>query len=543
MSIRAKGPLGRTLRPAALNIAMSACLAGAAATAFGQEPGADESLEAKLDRLEQVILQQQADLESQRKQLAEQYQLIQQLQAEREGGTAPSPAAPAEVEADAAPVEALAQEPAPAADESDPGMGQQAAEAEFQRRKRAGAADRAVNAQATLYDPSNTVFDPEFPGAWHLPGTTAAMKIGGYVNLSLINSLDPLETTDRFIVGSIPPEGVQNPDARSGFSVTANQTRVNLEVREQTTHGSLRAFIEGDFEGSGDAFRLRHAFGQYGQLLAGKTWSTFANLEAQPEGVDFEGINGAVIIRQSQLRFFPELGRDLSLVMALEDPRTDIVNGTGDQGFWDLAISLDRLPLASLGSWNYKVGVIARELTGTYTSADPDVPATGPEELPVDDAIGWGITTSGRKAFSRLGDNDFLLWQVTYGEGIGHYLNDLNTIGGGDAVFDPQGQLQPLPVFAGYLSFQHKWAKTSRWVRNWPGLLRSNVTVSWVDIDTFDFQDGGDYAQTLRFSINALYFPTQNVRMGVEYLWGQRENKDGSKGSANQVQFSMRYNF
>ena len=37
----------------------------------------------------------------------------------------------------------------------------------------------------------------------------------------------------------------------------------NFEVREQTTRGPMRAFIEWDFKGDASSFRLRHAFGQY----------------------------------------------------------------------------------------------------------------------------------------------------------------------------------------------------------------------------------------------------------------------------------------
>ena len=64
-----------------------------------------------------------------------------------------------------------------------------------------------------------------------------------------------------------------------------------------------------------------------------------------------------------------------------------------------------------------------------------------------------------------------------------------------------------------------------------------------VDINTFDFQDGTDYSETIRASINLFYNPTEHVTMGVEYLWGQRQNKDKTKGSATQLQFSARYTF
>jgi hypothetical protein len=85
------------------------------------------------------------------------------------------------------------------------------------------------------------------------------MKVGGYVNLAIINSFSPLLIPDRFIVGSIPPSGQTVPGAVEGTVVTANQTRVNVEYREQTKQGEIRAFVEGDFRGDSDTLRLRHS--------------------------------------------------------------------------------------------------------------------------------------------------------------------------------------------------------------------------------------------------------------------------------------------
>jgi hypothetical protein len=506
-----------------------------------------ENLAERLERLEQIVVQQQAELEENRQKLADQAKLISELQDRQPSKPGDVSGSGPKIETDPVTLAEQAQPsgtgaPAVVADGTDQGdsreesSGQQAAVAELTRREQEGTAVREVDSQATLYDPSSTVFDPNFPGAWHLPGTTAAMKLGGYVNLALINSFDPLVSTDRFIVGSIPPEGTSVPEARAGTAVSASQTRLNLEVRQQTPGGPLRAFVEGDFEGDGDSFRLRHAYGQYGWLLAGKTLSTFANQEAMPEEVDFEGINGAVLLRQSQLRFFPKFGGQNSFVFSIEDPSTDIENGTGSKGQGDFVFSVDRLPLGGLGAWNYKVSAILRDLEGTPAGA-------GNDTLKTQSATGWGITTSGRKSFAKMRDNNFLLWQLTYGEGIGRYLNDLNTIGGGDATFDPDGRLRALPVLAGFLSYRHNWSRKFALIPQWPGLLRSNFTLSWVSIDNYDFQDDLSYQSTWRASANLLYFPTQDVRVGAELMWGERTNKDKSRGSATQLQISARYDF
>lgn len=260
------------------------------------------------------------------------------------------------------------------------------------------------------------------------------------------------------------------------------------------------------------------------------------DINSRPEEVDFEGLNGELLARQAQVRIFPTFGESMSFKLAMEDPRTDVANGVGARGRADIIASVDRLPLGQLGTWNSRVGFILRDLVGDKTGVPP-------ADKPSGSATGWGITTSGRKAVTRWGDNDFLLWQVTYGDGIGRYFNDLNTVGGGDAVFDPEGKLRPLPVFGGYVSYRHVWPANFLFLKKWRGVLRSNFTASWVFIDNYEFQEDHAYKSTIRGSANMIYLPTPNVEFGMELLWGQRENKDDTKGSATQLQFSARYRF
>jgi hypothetical protein len=506
----------------------------------------DPDLQATLDRMQDLLEQQQEQLDEQRKELAAQRLLIRQLQGKSQVQTAQETAdVPDVVYPETDPTSATAKQadpdaPLPTEDQSGQ---QQAVQALVNQQVVASATKEKKEQEQTeiahkaFYDPSNTIYDPNFPGAWYLPGTTAAMKVGGYVNLSVVNSFDPMLIPDRFIVGSIPPAGVSVAGAEEGTQVSAQQTRINLEYREQTTQGEIRAFVEGDFQGDSDGFRLRHAFGQFRSILAGKTWSTFVDIDSLPEEVDVEGINGQVLLRHSQVRWSPQFGENLKLKLALEDPSTDIFGGQGQRGAFDLVASLDKMPFGKLGLWNYRVGFVLRDLKATESTGEPEL--TGDTKS----TTGWGITTGGRQPISWWSSDDYLLWQLTYGKGIGHYINDLGTVGGGDAVFDPDGKLQALPVFSGYLSYLHRWPLTWRFVDGWPGAMRSSITFSWVDINNFDYQNDTAYNQTLRASINLIYNPTKNIQGGVEYLWGQRQNKDGSKGTATQLQFAMRYLF
>jgi len=509
----------------------------------------ETDLQATVQKMQELLEQQQKQLDEQRKELASQRLLITQLQGETKTKTiaaevpeaeVPDVVYPDEETADAIVEQADPDIAIPDEDQSgqqqavlalatQQGVGPQTEEQKEQ--------DQAEIAQKTFYDPSNTVYDKNFPGAWYLPGTTAAMKIGGYVNLSFVHSFDPLVIPDRFIVGSIPAEGESVSGAVEGTQVSAQQTRVNWEYREQTKPGEIRAFVEGDFQGADETFRLRHAFGQFRTVLAGKTWSTFMDVDSQPEEVDVEGINGQVLRRQSQIRWFPEFGENYNLKISLEDPATDINNAEAQKGPFDLVASLNRMPLGPLGRWNYRVGVVLRELRAINSDSGSD------GSLPTESTVGWGITTGGRQPVTRWGEDDFILWQMTYGEGIGRYINDLSSVGGGDAVFDPAGNLQALPVFSGYVSYMHRWPMKRWFLKTWPGILRSSLTFSYVDINNYEFQDDGAYDRTMRASINLMYNPTKHMQGGLEFLWGERKNKDGSKGRATQFQFAMRYIF
>lgn len=265
---------------------------------------AEPDLQDTLRKLESLLEQQQQELQAQRRELAEQRELIRQLQESQSTGNGQAGTVPGQndpvigvstqaesgeeqvvsaKEQDSAEIQLASDETVEADVSTDSGdnSAQQQALAELAKREKEASLGIEPARTAIQEDPSNTTYDADFPGAWHLPGTTAAMKIGGYVNLAVINSFDPMTISDRFIVGSIPPKGEDIPGARSGTDVTANQTRVNFEVREQTKQGPLRAFVEADFEGDGDTFRLRHAFGQFRWILAGKL--------VDPDGYRLEG--------------------------------------------------------------------------------------------------------------------------------------------------------------------------------------------------------------------------------------------------------------
>jgi hypothetical protein len=296
---------------------------------------------------------------------------------------------------------------------------------------------------------------------------------------------------------------------------------LNFELRETTSRGVLRAFVEGDFAEQNDTFRLRHAFGQFRDILVGKTWSAFTDREAAPEEIDFEGINGKINVRQTQVRWFPKIARDWNLLVSLEDPAPDVTGGEGLSQLPDVVLSVRR---TWFDHWHVKSGLLLRQVRARW-DVNPDVKQH---------ENGWGLTFSAKTAIPRWDQRDNLMFQLNYGDGYGRYVNDLATIGGQDAVFDPDtGVMKTLEVFATYASFQ-KW---------WKDGLRSTFIASFVNIDNHGFQEDAAYHKTSRVSGNLIWSPVARIDIGGELLWGEREDKDGASGTAGQLQLSAKYRF
>lgn len=366
------------------------------------------------------------------------------------------------------------------------------------------------------------------PGAIPLPGTNASLKIGGFVKASFIKSFDPLGSVDRFIVGKIPVTD-SNEFAHDESDISATQSRINLDLREKTAVGNLRAFIEGDFKGSGDTFRLRHAYGQFRDILAGKTWSVFYDPVAHPQELDFEGVNGQVIVRNAQIRYSPSLGKAWDLSVALESPDAEIgsIDFDNEEKKITEADGVSKRPDFSFSVRrnfdrfsHVKLSGIVRQVSAR--SGDK-----------TESEFGWGLNLSGVIKFPKFDERDNLKWQLTYGEGIGRYINDLSSVGGMDGVFNPQGKIKTLPIVAGYAAYQHWWTDKTR----------SSFLVSGVWVDNYSFQPDHSYYKTERISGNITYSPVPRFDLGVELIWGRRTNEDRKRGDAIQALLVGQFRF
>ena len=383
--------------------------------------------------------------------------------------------------------------------------------------------------------PEDVLTAGDFPGSIRVPGTGMASKFGGNVRVGVVDSLDPIGSSDRFVAGLIPVGDLGDSNVfNEGFVISAKRSRLNWDMRLDSSVGQFRAFVEGDFagqSGDSDVLRLRHAYGQYNRFLLGQTWSTLMDTAAIPEDVDFEGLNAQLNVRQPELRFTKGLGLGGPFVFAFEDPSPQISGGTGISRFPDTVARTTKQ-----GEWGHlQLGGILRNIVGVPINDEGN-------ELRDQSAsaFGWGLTFSGNIAVKKWDRRDNFKFQLNFGDGLGRYINDLSTSGDFDAVFDEEFELHTLDVLAFYVAYQH-W-----WKRNPLGLfkaVRSTFVYGYVGVEDLEILAPSFYRSTRRASANFLWSPISEIDLGIEFLWGSRENQDRQDATAKQLQFVATFRF
>lgn len=376
--------------------------------------------------------------------------------------------------------------------------------------------------------PAEVVSAGDFPGSLHVPGTDVALKIGGQVRLTAVHTLEALGTDDRFVTSSIPvgSEQIAGEQARTNYS--ARPSRINLDVRSPTPVTPMRTFIEADFFGEGSTARLRHAFIQTNRFLAGQTWSTFADREAEPRGIDFEGLNAISMIRQPLLRYTLAVQEQLRLALALENPAPDLTGAEGVNLTPDFIARLRWEPKQSRFGFlatteHVQASVLVRTLRGEPTDRPGTTLATE----------GFGLNVSG-VLVPRWDSEDRVKFAFNTGRGIGRYITDLGTLGGQDAMFDPiDDTLRALPVTSAYVGYERLWR---------PKLL-SAFTYGIVDVANLDIQADDSLHRTHRATVNLIWMPFPQTEFVVEFLTGSRVNKDGQRGSSSQFQLGWTFRY
>jgi len=346
-------------------------------------------------------------------------------------------------------------------------------------------------------------------------------KPGGRVKLDIIRDFKPIGSEDSFDPRTIPVPEQEGQNS----NIHAKETRLSLDIRGPAQGKELRMYVETDFYGSSAVLRLRHAYGSWGPILAGQTWSTFVDEDNMPRTIDFESPMAFASVRQAQLRFTKKLATSASMSIALEDNKSNIsipsnVPGKAEYPFPDLT-----------GRYRFDDGKRHFQFSG-FLGAARFRPTTGE----ADNATLYGLAASGKLSTGgrKLGnfmtsDKDSGYATLTWGSGIGRYR------GGPTAVPDFDNNLHPIGGVAWMVGYEHFWS--SKW--------STNGTYSGANTSDEPYYTSAINQQINYGAVNLLYwFLGDRGWMGVEYLYGHRQVFGGGddNAAAHRIQYAIRFN-
>ena len=365
----------------------------------------------------------------------------------------------------------------------------------------------------------NAALDPRYPGFFRLPGTRTLLRIGGYFKTDFIYDLKPAGDGERFIPSTFPipaPVGVNNT------TVSIRPTRMNLDFLIPVSSKSVRFFVEFDMFGSNSTTpRLRHAYAQVANFLAGQTFSNFMDPDAGPDTLEFQGPNSQVLMRDPQLRYSFSLAKKTSLSFSIERASSDLSFKTPE---------FSALPNSPTPDGAIK---IRQEFSKGHLQVATLMrsPAAYLPDGRNESVFGWGVNLAG--AVKVLGSDTFV-YQVAYGAGYERYVNDTSGLGIDAAPDSTENRhLKAVPLAATYGGYQHYW------LRN----LRSSVVYGFAQVENTNLQPGSTFHQSNYSAANLIWNPFGSLNVGTEFLYGWIVKKDKSGANVPRFMFSAKYNF
>lgn len=353
---------------------------------------------------------------------------------------------------------------------------------------------------------------------------------GGYVKLDATSQ----RTSGGQIAGNsilrdfLFPSSIPVGGQPSGFDTdfSARQTRFLFKTETDVgTDHKLSSLIELDFnvtEGGNERVtnsfvpRIRHALINYDNWTFGQGWSTFQNVGALPDSLDFIGVTpGTVFDRQPLIRYTKG-----GLQIALEQPETVVTAQNGSM----VTPGDDQIPdIVGRYNWSgdwgdFTAAGIVRQL---HVSSD--------DLMGVDDAAwGYGLSLSGK---FKVGAKDDLRFMATAGDGLGRYIG-INIVN--DAAVKMDGTLDPIFTWSGFAAYRHVWS----------GNLRSNIAGSYFKADNpVRLTTNQVTDESWNAFVNLIWTPVGPLNVGVELMYAERTQEDGRSGNLQRVQFSTQYNF
>lgn len=372
-------------------------------------------------------------------------------------------------------------------------------------------------------DPLVTLVSKDFPRSIPMFGSDFRFALSGYVKLDVIYDFDGHPDRYRFTLAGIPKEG---DPVRAGYlSIHARETRLKFDVRYGGAGAPPnQALVEIDFFTPSSDFaapRLRHAYLRWGDFLAGQTWSLLTDLRPLPFIIDFAFSDSVNATRVPQLRYQSFVTDFLVVRAGIEMPE---LGGVDNPEAAVGAVS-PRLPRAAVGaSLEAKRGFVSGGFSLGEIRWDIDDTTSDPTTL------AWMAVLNARYLLDREG-RAFVGAHGSIGEGTGELVGALS--GQNSNATLAGGSLVPMLSGHGMIGAGYRLAPA----------ISTNAALAW-DLLVPSPERSPDALEWARsVHVNVVGHISEPLQIGLEAMFGESENVDGSVGRGTRLEGMAMYSF
>lgn len=395
-----------------------------------------------------------------------------------------------------------------------------------------GSPEHSGPLMAVLYDTSDLHFsDPSAPRFLFLDRKgKVAFGIGGYIKGTMqYDFAGSIDDGASFVTRDIPVPS--EPSQRSQFYGNANHSTIFMQlVGRSSRFGFYQMYIQTNFTGDGPkgyGLKLKQAYLKLGYVTAGLTNSTFVDGAAGTPTIDDQGPAGETGSKNILVRYAPRFSNHFMGAIGIEVPDASYTITAPADGNATVKKINQRVPdIPIYVQYEWGGGASHIRLSGLFRDLSYRDLITGRNRF----KAGWAVQLSGKANFA---DRLTLFYQGAYGQGYGQYVNDLQD-GGFDLVEASTPGRMRAPRTANFeIGARYNFR---------PDFF---VSASYSQARLFGVSELGPdtyrYGQYL--SVTGFYDIIPDLRVGLEYLHGSRNDCDGCHGSANRLIGMLQYSF
>ncbi len=361
------------------------------------------------------------------------------------------------------------------------------------------------------------------------------LGIGGYIKASVSYDLgNPIDNANCFETSLIPMSDQKGNGSLFQMSAAASNMFFNF-VALPHTKDQIGGYINFNFAGTGNnyGFSLKAAYITYRGFLLGYNTSLFTDGAASAPTIDQQGPNSMTFLFNTVLDYQHEFNNHWKVGVGLELP---VVDATYGRGSYSINQRVPDVPFYVQYSWAEGNGWL--RMSGLLRNMMYEDELSGRRN-----ELGYGIKASGAFPFC---SKVTMYYQGVYGKGIASYIQDIQGYGydmvpavesvlynGVKEEITNIGKLAKPEAWGFYAGLQ--WKVNQK--------MFTSATYSTVQIDLPESESGSAYKNAQYVVANIFYNLTPSVRTGIEYIWGCRENLDGTFKQNTRIQTAVRVNF